>query len=244
MGCIGGQPAHHRPGWLSRPLDERNRGRRECGPRSERQLHGSMIPFVSADRRYNGDRMHRHLLITIVCVSLLCLAATVALWVRGTWVADYVWWNSTGPAGLSSDNGQFVAWRMDQRESSRLSPVRSTMHSNGADVSGHLTGRWWLPSIEHRRTGHKAVDGIYVFCPSWLLALAFIIAPSYAVLQIWRQRRRVDAARCATCGYDLRATPDRCPECGTVPARPAAVAVTAPPAPGAALDLPFGPSHR
>jgi len=61
-------------------------------------------------------------------------------------------------------------------------------------------------------------DSGLIGAPHWFLLVIFSLAPA-----VWI-RRRIRAARrgrgpgyCSVCGYDLRATPNQCPECGAVP---------------------------
>ena len=47
--------------------------------------------------------------------------------------------------------------------------------------------------------------------PLWLLLL---VTATASVTSKWRVARKHRSSCCRSCGYDLRATPQRCPECG------------------------------
>jgi hypothetical protein len=56
-----------------------------------------------------------------------------------------------------------------------------------------------------------------VSVPYWVFVALSGAPPAFWLAKAADQRRRRAAGMCRVCGYDLRATPDACPECGTIP---------------------------
>ena len=76
-------------------------------------------------------------------------------------------------------------------------------------------------------SSYRAEFTLYA-APYWAIAGLAALPPVLVLVRRRRTLRRLRFGRCTRCGYDLRATPGRCPECGAVPgADPAAT-----PAPG------------
>jgi len=75
-------------------------------------------------------------------------------------------------------------------------------------VREHFTstaGRWSMKFAED-------TDGAGV--PYWFLSLITVILPIRWFIVFRRMRRQLRPGLCRFCGYDLRASPQRCPECG------------------------------
>jgi hypothetical protein len=71
--------------------------------------------------------------------------------------------------------------------------------------------------IASTTSADASVDGVAI--PYWPLIVASLAPPVLLVRRAVRARRRTRMNQCITCGYDLRETPERCPECGASGAR-------------------------
>jgi hypothetical protein len=150
----------------------------------------------------------RRLFNLATAVSLMLCAAIIVLWVR-----SYRSLNSLSAAdGINFTHTDPLYWIISRPGHAIL--CRQTGH----DWSGHELHGFHFIGV--RFGGLQAPDGSMLWnleLPYWLLTASALLLPVVRA-EIWRRERmrlrRRNLGQCPSCGYDLRATSERCPECG------------------------------
>ena len=153
----------------------------------------------------------------VVAVALLLGLAAMAFWVRSRWSTDMVCF-TVGPAFVqvcSQDGTLYVEANTDCRP-----------YSSGPVFYSSTPGTTNPPSLFNWRTlgfGWRTGTITYMGMPPELTSrtvrvpdwFPVVAAGALAVLWFRHRRRRPPPGMCPACGYDLRASQHRCPECGT-----------------------------
>jgi hypothetical protein len=174
-------------------------------------------------------------------VSALLCAAVCVLWVRSVFVQDRL---SAGRRGgryvlaVSGEGDVWVAvagnWAEDEPprwESESLTIADGFVPAVGSAPGGlrsqtflgvRLTsGAGSLATPRHRGLAGPSPPRPLTAVGAWWgwpCLLSALLPAYWLARRRWTRRRRRDRQRqglCPACGYDLRASPDRCPECGT-----------------------------
>jgi len=176
-------------------------------------------------------------------ISLVLMAAVLVFWHRGFRVRDSMeldWADKQGRFDVTNSRGALTSiWRAP---SSKLDffiewPRLDRNHWSAWSTPQPLDGAVPFETVHYYGTPptwHTFGGAIYVggpgilslTIPIWWLLPALAVLPGVGLLNLAQKRRRHASGLCIHCGYDLRHSPDRCPECGSAvhtPDEPVAV---------------------
>jgi hypothetical protein len=181
-------------------------------------------------------RLARHLFTLFAAASLLLFAAVCALWIRSYSLSDQV--TSRRPDGqrsLRTNQGYLVLNLLLADHSNQPASYFGLSYQHDIPQPASTALLWPLfiypdpgAKVVHWERGgfvwycRRRSDGVrYVtaVAPFWGLAFLAAAPPLGWMALLFRsrarRRRQKRSGLCPACGYDLRATPDVCPECGT-----------------------------
>jgi len=182
----------------------------------------------------------RRLFITILSVlSLLLCIAVATMWVRSYYRCDMLDLHTKGGDryGCLSVCGSIVLeQQLNEVFEGTASPPGWVLMSRSYWLESFRTAKWGAPAYEWRLFGYGVVvnrgvitpgvqgvtsarpgawRNLVVILPHWVLLVPLALPPLLSLCRWKRVRSRRKLGLCPVCGYDLRASKDRCPECGT-----------------------------
>ena len=175
--------------------------------------------------------VRRRLFAICSAISLLLCVAVCVLWARSYWRCEWF------------EIGNATRWRTVGSSSGRIYAAAWTNYAGRYGRDAHSSDKTMLAhrgnfvQVPYTASGSGLMtldrsiyslgpflfgagtggDDVAIVFPHWAPAATTLALPAAWYIRRRREYRSGMEGRCRKCGYDMRATPDRCPECGAIP---------------------------
>lgn len=179
-------------------------------------------------------RLRRILWNVIAALSALSCVVTAAVWLQSLHSVDALTWtkwlqtdntaaslrqmslgSAQGRMWLSYERSEFLTARLVQIVRKYSPPgFNAKVFGSDSPMVSMIDQRWWIAetTVRNGPAAHFKVTKVLV--PTAALVVIFAALPGCWLFNWAKKVRASRRGLCRSCGYDFRATPDRCPECG------------------------------
>jgi hypothetical protein len=162
--------------------------------------------------------MRRFTFNVVAVVSLVAGSVILVAWIRSWTLCDFVGYEGRVSSSICSEDGELhvAFWKLSQgNDRGFFAEVPSTL-------SVGLLYRHFITQYGASAGGFAIINGqpgLTITMPHWFALAVCEIVPVWWVFRRMGRvalKRREAEGLCVKCGYDLRASPGSCPECGAV----------------------------